>query len=65
MGFDRVPVGFKEKKQKNEILSVCLRKRTAELPCGKLFCCDCEVSSIIIKDEKEFLRNCLSLSQTT
>lgn len=65
MCLDRVPADLNRWKQKNEILSGCLRKRTEELSRGKLFCCYCEVSSVLRKNEKEFLRNCLSLSETT
>lgn len=60
MGFDRVPAELKGGEQNNEILPGCLIKKTAEL----FFSC-CRVTSIIRKDEKEFLRNCLSLSETT
>lgn len=52
MGFDRVPADLKQGGQKNKILPGCLRKGGAGLSCGKLFCCYCEVSSIIRKDEK-------------
>jgi len=65
MVFDRVPAELKEVKQKKVILSGYLSKRTAELSCGKPFCCYCEVGSIIRKDEIKFLINYLSLTETT